>query len=175
MTCRKVDVALGVVGRGAMAGTLRPRPALLLQGPPDAHILSGLDPRGVLDAAGLVEVERQVREQDVGRPATDDDGTPGRNPRVPHPDLVTILPRHKVGLEHGAVVGEIHRRIIRQVGIHDRQIQRIARLDGNRARHVALAAHGLTRVDALVRNRASAPVSTTWAHRSAGQTASTHR
>ena len=40
----KIDVALGVLGRGTVALTLRPGPHLFLQGPPDAHILGGLQP-----------------------------------------------------------------------------------------------------------------------------------
>ena len=153
MTSGEVDVALGVLGRGTVAVTLRPGPALFLQRPPDAHILGGLDPRGVLDLARVIEVQRHAREQDIGSRAADDHGTPRRHTGVPHPHFIAIFPGHEVGLERCSLMREIHGRVVGEIGIHDGHVESIVHLQGDRTRHVALLTHGLTGIDALVVRR----------------------
>ena len=45
--------------------------------PPHAYILHGLNPRGILQFAGLVEVQYEIRSQDVACIVADHDGAPG--------------------------------------------------------------------------------------------------
>ena len=111
----EVDIPLSIGGGGAMASVgLNLCPVHLvdvrvgqvvgvapfaLAGdhlPPYAHILAGLDPRGVLDFARVVEVVGDARGQDVAGVVADDDGTPGRCARGLH-----------VGFHASGVGGEI--------------------------------------------------------------------
>ena len=57
----EVDVALGVGGGGAVLVAGAPGRFVEMHLPPDADVLAGLDPAGVLELARLVEVENQVR------------------------------------------------------------------------------------------------------------------
>ena len=84
--------------------------------PPDAHVFTGADPRRILDLAGLVQIEREPRGQDVAGVVRDDHRPPGGRGRGLHVGLVAVRVGGQVGLEdHRAVIEfEVHGREVDQ-------------------------------------------------------------
>ena len=74
----EVDVALGVRGGGAVLFAGAPGRFVEVHFPPDADVLAGLDPAGVGELAGLVEIENQVGRDQFARIVADLDRSPGR-------------------------------------------------------------------------------------------------
>ena len=68
-------VGLSQLHRGDFIGVM---PCALASNefPPHTHIFHGLDPRCILDLAGLVQVENQARGQDIARVIDKHDGAP---------------------------------------------------------------------------------------------------
>ena len=82
--------------------------------PPYAYIFSGLDPRGILDFARFVQVQRQARSQDVGSLVAHHDGAPGRHAGSLQVAFVAASVGGEPALEgHGLViVVEVHRGVV---------------------------------------------------------------
>ena len=113
----EVDVTFRVFGRGAVAGSLRPGLLKEMHRPPDADIFGGADPRGVLDAARLVEVEHEPRSYQTARRVGDDHRAPRRAERRPGVDLHPRGPRGEVAAQGGSVGVEAHFGVVRQIGL----------------------------------------------------------
>ena len=123
---RKVDEALHISGRGSVAtvglhlGVVGPvevdamevigvSPGALAGDhlPPDAHVLHRLDPGGVLDLAGLIEVIDQLARKDVPRIIADDDRTPGGVEGGLHMPLASLSVWREVGVEDHSLVVQL--------------------------------------------------------------------
>ncbi len=164
---REVDVALDV-GRGSSVPAVRadfrevvgvemgatqlvgvgPRTLARNHLPPDAHILAGLDPRGVLDLAGLVEIERQTRSQDVAGVVRHDHRTPGRRAGALHVGLVAVgIGREVRGEDHAAVVEhEVHGRIVDQGRLVEIDVESVVALELQGRLHAGGRKDGLREV-----------------------------
>ena len=123
---REVDEALHISGRGSVAtvglhlGVVGPvevdavevigvSPGALAGDhlPPDAHVLHRLDPGGVLDLAGVIEVVDQLARKDVPRIIADDDRTPGGVEGGLHMPLASLSVWREVGVEDHSLVVQL--------------------------------------------------------------------
>ena len=95
----KVDVALGILGRCTMAGALSPRRPAHVHLPPDPHVLPGMYPCRVGDAVRLVQVENEIRRDEVSRRLSDLNGSPRSLQRGARFHLHAVGPWHEVRLE----------------------------------------------------------------------------
>ena len=96
---RKVDVAAGVFGRGAVIGAVRPRPCAHVHGPPDADVFARLHPRHIAQLVRRVQVEHGVVRDKVARRIADEERPPRRAVRRLGVDAHAGRPRGEVRLK----------------------------------------------------------------------------
>ena len=115
-----VGLGLDVVGltqlhRGKLVGV---GPSALAGNhlPPDAYILHGLDPGGIIIGARVVEVEGHLGSQDVAGIVAHDDRTPGRLARSLQIALPALCIGREPRLEHQVLVVEVevHAAVVHQ-------------------------------------------------------------
>ena len=137
-----------------MGGSHFPGVLLFVNAPPNAEVASRLDPRGVLDAARLVQVERQAREQQVAGGACHGDGAPGRGHAAAALHLHAALPGRERGEQRHRAVGlpprrEVEAGIVGEVGFVQRQKQVRLIFHGERHTHGVLGRERRALVQAL--------------------------
>ena len=95
--------------------------------PPHANVFHGVNPRGVVDFGGFVEVERDAAGEDVGGFAPHDDGSPGRIGGRLQIALVAARIGGEVAHEGVVllVVGEVHSGIVHTGGLVEVDIQAV--------------------------------------------------
>ena len=98
--------------------------------PPDAHVLAGLYPGCIFQLAGLVQVQRDARSEDVAGVVADNDRTPRRAAGRLHVSLVAIgIGRKPGGKDKVLVVQvEVHTRIVHQSGFVQVDVQAVVTL-----------------------------------------------
>ena len=75
-----IDVAFGIFGSGAVAVALAPSFFAEVETPPDTHVFGRMDPVGVGQKVGFVEVEHHTGGEKVGDGVGNDNGAPRRDP-----------------------------------------------------------------------------------------------
>ena len=107
---REVDVALGVLGRGAVAVVHRPALDAQVHAPPDAHVLHRADPARILDLRGFIEVENQRRVDQIDGPVAQLDRPPGGDEAARHAGLRPVGQRRQLRRE-GQLAGLAERHL----------------------------------------------------------------
>jgi len=105
--------------------------------PPDADIFLRLDPAGIGQGAGLVEVEDDPRGEDLPGIAADDDGAPGAllgSLQVGHMTQ-RIGHQHRAQRKSALVDEQVHRRIVDQSGFEKVDVKPLAGLEHERGLH----------------------------------------
>ena len=95
----EVDVALGILGRGAVAFVHRPALDPEVHAPPDADVLHRTNPARVLDFAGFVQVENQPRINQPHRLVGQLHRTPRRREAARRAGLRAVGQRSQLRLE----------------------------------------------------------------------------
>ena len=113
--------------------------------PPYADVLRGVDPRGILDLTGLVEIEDEVRGEDLACVIGDHDRTPralaGRLKVAPDALCIGSQPRAE---DHVLIIKvEVHRRVVHQRSLVEVDIEAIVRLELQRGLYPRLGEGGL--------------------------------
>ena len=116
--------------------------------PPHADILHRMDPTGILDLAGLVEVEDEVRGQYLAGIVGDEGCTPRRNQRSLQPSLLAKC----IGSEPGGedetlgVEVEVHGRVVDQSCLVEVDVDAIVGLELQRGLDARFGEEGLREV-----------------------------
>ena len=115
--------------RGGRAVLVAGCPALAVEMhlPPDADVLHRPDPRHIAQRIGRVEVEDQLRLDQIARALADLERAPGRGERRVHLDLGRADARGQRRLEAPPLdARQVHARIVDQRRLVDRQVQALA-------------------------------------------------
>ena len=114
----KVDVALGIRGRRAMLRSRAPRHRVDVHAPPDADVLHRLDPVGVRDDAGRIEIQSDHGGRELGDFVGDLNRAPRCHERRMAADLDAVGVGCEVGMQRAAVharAAQIHFRVVHEV------------------------------------------------------------
>ena len=113
--------------------------------PPYAYILHGLYPTGVLQLAGLVQIQYQVRGEQVAGIVAHHDGAPGQGAGGLQIAFVALGVGGQPRLKHQVLVVQVqvHARIVHKSGLMDIDIEAIGGLHLQRGLHTGLGEGGL--------------------------------
>ena len=160
----EVDVALHVLGVGGVASVglclrivsfaqlhrrqvIGVSPCALIGNhiPPNAYILGRLDPRGVLDFAGFVQVERDAAGQNIGSLVAYDDRTPRRHAGSLQVTLVATGVGGQPALEDAGlvIIVEVHRGIVDTSGFVQVDVETVVGAHHQGCLHAAFPYRGL--------------------------------
>ena len=139
-----VRLGLGIVKvvelYGGQVESIRPLALAIDHLPPHADILHGLDPRCVLNLARLVEVQDEVRGQDVAGIVADHHRAPGRRAGSLQVALVALgIGREPRLKDHRLIIEvQVHTRVVYQGCLVDVDVEAVVGLHLERGLYASL-------------------------------------
>ena len=141
----KVDVAFGIRSRRAVLRSRAPRHRVDVHAPPDADVLHRLDPVGVGDDAGRIEIQPDHRGREVGHFVGNLNRAPWRHERRMAAHLDAVGVGREVGVQRAAVharPAQIHFRVVHEVRlVNDNERLAVAHFHRERRLYAVECAH----------------------------------